>query len=171
MIILYFILGIIAALLLIALISPATYLVEKSIVINKPVNEVYMKVADLKYYNKWNPWQQTDPTATANITGSADSIGHRYGWEGKKVGVGSLTLANRTTNQSIHFDLEFVKPWKSKADDDWTFTNENGNTKVVWRNSGGLPFPVARIMGPMIKKNLNHQFEVGLSNLKKMCEG
>jgi hypothetical protein len=25
-------------------------------------------------------------------------------------------------------------------------------------------------MGPLIRKNLNHQFDKGLDNLKKMCE-
>jgi len=170
MIILYFIIGLLAALLVIALISPGSFLVEKTTVINRPVSEVYTKVANLNYYKQWNPWQQSDPTAKGTITGTPDTIGHQYSWEGKKVGVGSLTLANRTVNQNVHFKLQFLKPWKSQADDSWTFTPENGGTKVTWRNSGELPFPVARLMGPVIKKNLNQQFETGLSNLKKMCE-
>jgi hypothetical protein len=41
---------------------------------------------------------------------------------------------------------------------------------VTWQNSGQLPWPIASLMGPMINKNLNHQFEQGLNNLKKMCE-
>ena len=47
---------------------------------------------------------------------------------------------------------------------------KSGETKVIWQNSGELPWPMARIMGPLINKNLNHQFEKGLSNLKKMVE-
>ena len=171
MIVIYFILGLLVALLVIALVSPSNYLVEKSTVINRPANDVYMKVADLNNYRKWNPWQQSDPTAEATITGAPDSIGHKYAWVGKKVGVGSLTLANRNTNQSVHFRIEFIKPFNAKADDSWTFTTENGQTKVNWRNSGDLPFPIARLMGPVLKKNLNQQFEAGLVNLKKLCEG
>jgi hypothetical protein len=86
------------------------------------------------------------------------------------VGEGSLTI-NSVDKKHIHFDLEFLKPWKSHAKDNWLFEEwQNGETKVTWQNSGELPWPMARIMGPLINKNLNHQFEKGLSNLKKMVE-
>ena len=70
-----------------------------------------------------------------------------------------------------HFDLEFLKPWKSKAKDNWLFEAwGNNETKVTWQNSGALPWPMASLMGPMIIKNLNFQFQQGLNNLKQMCE-
>ena len=72
----------------------------------------------------------------------------------------------------IHFDLEFLKPWKAKAKDNWLFEHwGTSETKVTWQNSGDLPWPMARLMGPMLNKNLNHQFGIGLNNLKKLCEG
>jgi len=75
-------------------------------------------------------------------------------------------------DRHIHLALEFLKPWKSKAKDNWLFEPwGDGETKVTWQNSGNLPWPMARLMGTIINKNLNHQFEVGLSNLKKLCEG
>lgn len=171
MIFVYIILGLIILFLLIAALMPKNYNVEKSTVIKKPVQEVMGRVGDLNHYSKWNPWQQSDPTAKSTISGTALQPGHRYGWEGKKVGVGSLTIRS-ADNKHIHFDLEFVKPWKSKAKDNWLFEDwGNGSeTKVTWQNSGELPWPVARFMGPMITKQLNHQFEIGLANLKKMCE-
>lgn len=172
MIIIYILLGLIVLILLIAALLPKSYNVEKSTVIKKPLSEVMNKVGDLNYYSKWNPWQQSDPTARNTITGTPKSPGHQYRWEGKKVGVGSLTI-NNIDNKHIHFDLEFFKPWKSKAKDNWLFEpwGDGNETKVTWQNSGGLPFPMARLMGPVINKNLNKQFEEGLVNLKKMCEG
>ena len=151
---------------------PKAFNIEKTIVINKSVADVMNRVGDLNYYSKWNPWQQTDPTAKQIITGTPKVSGHKYSWEGKKVGVGSLTL-NNLDDKHIHFDLEFLKPWKSKAKDNWLFEQwGNGNeTKVTWQNSGGLPWPIARLMGPMLHKSLSQQFEKGLENLKKMCEG
>jgi hypothetical protein len=74
-------------------------------------------------------------------------------------------------DRNIHFDLEFFKPWKSKAKDNWHFESVGSNeTKVIWQNSGQLPWPMARLMGPMISKGLNKQFVEGLNNLKKLCE-
>jgi len=149
---------------------PKTFNVEKTIVISRPVTVVMDRVSDLNHYSKWNPWQQADPTAKGSITGSAKVPGHKYSWEGKKVGVGSLTLKNMD-DRHIHFDLEFLKPWKSKAKDNWLFEPwGDGETKVTWQNSGQLPWPIASLMGPMITKSLHQQFEQGLNNLKKMSE-
>lgn len=172
MIFVYIFLGLIALVLIVAALMPKTFNVEKSIIINRPITEVMNKVGDLNYYSKWNPWQQTDPTATSNITGNPKSPGHKYSWVGKKVGVGSLTL-RKMDDSHINFDLEFLKPWKSSAKDNWHFEpwGSGSETKVTWQNSGGLPWPIASLMGPMINKNLNHQFEQGLNNLKKMVEG
>ncbi|MEP6700505.1 MAG: SRPBCC family protein [Bacteroidota bacterium] len=171
MIVIYIFVGIIVLLLLAAALLPKVYNVEKTIVINKPVADVMNRIGDLNYYSQWNPWQQSDPTAKNNVTGSAKMPGHRYSWEGKKVGVGSLTL-NNMDDKHIHFDLEFLKPFKSKAKDNWLFEQwgDGSETKVTWQNSGQLAWPIASLMGPMITKNLNTQFVQGLVNLKKMCE-
>lgn len=171
MIFIYIFLGLIVTLLIIAALMPKVFNVEKTIVINKPVADVMSRVADLNYYSQWNPWQQSDTTTKSTITGTPKTAGHKYAWEGKKVGVGSLTL-NSIDDKHIHFDLEFLKPWKSKAKDNWLFEpwGNDGETKITWQNSGQLPWPIASLMGPMINKNLNHQFEQGLNNLKKMCE-
>ena len=171
MIIIYILAGLIAGLLIAAALMPKIYNVEKTIVINRPVADVMNRISDMNYYSQWNPWQQSDPTAKSTITGMAATPGHKSAWTGKKVGVGSLTL-QRIDDKHIHFELEFVKPWKSKAKDNWMFEpwGDGGETKVTWQNSGDLPWPMARLMGPMINKNLNHQFEQGLNNLKKMVE-
>jgi len=172
MIFVYIFIGLIVLLLVAAATMPKSYSIEKTIIINRSSNEVMNRIADLSYYSQWNPWQQSDPTAKSTITGTAGSSGHKYAWEGKKVGVGSLTLLNMDSKH-IHFELEFFKPWKAKAKDNWLFEqwSDGNETKVTWQNSGDLPWPMARLMGPMLNKNLNHQFEQGLNNLKKMCEG
>lgn len=154
-----------------AALMPKVYNIEKTIVINKPVREVMNRIGNLNEYALWNPWQQTDPKAQKTITGEPNTPGHKYAWEGKKVGMGSLTLRD-IDEKHIHFDLEFLKPWKAKAKDNWLFEHwGNSETKVTWQNSGDLPWPMARLMGPMLNKNLNHQFGIGLNNLKQLCEG
>jgi hypothetical protein len=163
-------LALVVGVLLLAAFLPSMYQIEKVRVIKKPISEVMRIAGDLNFYAKWNPWQQMDSSATKTITGNPQSIGHTYSWHGKKTGVGRLTI-NRIDDTHIHFDLEFLKPWKSHAKDDWSFEKTGDNeTKVIWRNSGDLPWPMARLMGPLIIKNLSHQFEKGLNNLKQMVE-
>jgi hypothetical protein len=171
MLFVYILLAVIITLLIVSALMPKTYNVERSIVILKPVNEVMSRVGDFNYYSAWNPWQQMDPNATKKITGSPLTPGHKYEWQGRKTGIGSLTV-NKVDDKHIHLDLEFIKPWKTSAKDNWMFEKwgDGNETKVTWQNNGELPWPMARLMGPMINKNLQHQFGVGLENLKKMCE-
>jgi len=172
MIVVYILVGIIATLLIAAALMPKAYNVEKSTIIHKPIKQVMEQVSNFNNYAAWNPWQKTEPDATKTITGTPGTPGHKYAWQGKKIGVGSLTV-NHLDDRHIHLDLEFLKPWKAKAKDNWMFEpwGDGSETKVNWQNSGELPWPMARLMGPMINKNLNTQFVIGLGNLKKMCEG
>jgi len=170
MIFVFIFIGLVLAILIVSAFMPSRYQVEKNAIINKTVNEVMDKVGNLNHYASWNPWQQTDPSATKTVTGIPKTNGHKYAWHGKKVGMGSLTITGIDAKH-IHFDLEFLKPWKSHAKDNWLFEEwGHAETKVTWQNSGELPWPMARLLGPIINKNLNHQFEKGLNNLKKMVE-
>ncbi len=171
MIVVYILLGLIIILLIGAALLPKMYNIERTIIIHKPVREVMKHVGDFNDYAEWNPWHKMEPKSTRTITGAPNTAGHKYEWVGKKIGAGSLTLIN-LDDKHIHILFEFIKPWKTKAKDNWLFEpwGDGSQTKVTWQNSGELPWPIARLMGPMINKNLYHQFGVGLENLKKMSE-
>ncbi len=171
MIFVYIFIGLVATILIISFLMPKTYNIERSIIIKKPVEEVKNHVGDFNHYSDWNPWQKMEPGSVKTISGTPHKPGHRYEWKGKKIGMGSLTL-KQTDAKHIHIDLEFLKPWKAKAKDNWLFEpwGDNIETKVTWQNNGELPWPMARLMGPMIAKNLDHQFGTALENLKNMCE-
>ncbi|RYY55999.1 MAG: hypothetical protein EOO09_08195 [Chitinophagaceae bacterium] len=169
-IVLYIFGALIIGLLVGAIWMPKTFHIEKKIVIEQPSATVIDHVANLNYYSKWNPWQQVDKQAVMTITGTPKTAGHKYEWKGPKVGQGHLTLLD-LDNHHVHFSLQFIKPFKSTAKDNWHFEpwGENG-TRVTWENSGNLPWPIARLVGPMMTKGLNKQFEKGLANLKSLCE-
>lgn len=156
--------------LIIPLFMPKSYAIEKTIDIKASAQECFDKVADLNNYRDWNPWSQMEPDASKQITGSPKTVGHRYSWEGNKIGSGSLTVKKLAPHKSVDLDLEFIRPFKSKSDDMWTFEEKDGTTRVTWKNQGPLAYPTARLIGPFITKNLSQQFETGLSNLKKLCE-
>jgi hypothetical protein len=174
MVILYIVsglVGVVVIILIVALFMPGRYHIEKRAIIARPKDFVMDRVADLNYYAQWNPWQKMEPGSKSEINGTPKTAGHSYSWEGKKIGMGSLTLRD-IDRRHVHFYLDFVKPWKASASDDWHFEEwGNGETKVTWQNSGDLPYPIARLMGPMLSKTLEKQFVEGLKNLKNLCEG
>jgi len=170
MIVVYILVALVALFFIAAALMPASYNIEKSIVINKPASAPFEKVANLSNYRDWNPWQKMEPASISEITGTPASPGHKFAWEGKKIGTGSLTVKSAVPYKLVQLDLQFIRPFKSQANDNWKFEENNGSTKVTWQNDGGLPYPMGRIMGAMIKANLNKQFEIGLKNLKEACE-
>ena len=170
MIFIYVFVGLILFILLLSGVMPGKYNVSQTIVINAETGKVFNHVANLNHYRDWNPWQRMDPATVSNVEGTPKSIGHKYSWEGKKTGIGSLTIRSISENRNIEFALEFIKPWKTKADDLWDFQDQQGSCSVTWRNTGELPWPMARLMGPMINKQLRNQFAQGLKNLKETCE-
>lgn len=172
MLIAYFILLLLVLLLVVAALLPKVYHIEKSVIIKQPVAAVMGKVSDFNFYAAWNPWQQMDPAAHVWITGQPKTPGHKYEWRGKKTGTGQMLLTT-IDDKHIRLDVLFFKPWKSRATENWFFEpwSDGSETKVTWQNNGNLPYPLGRLLGPVIHKNLNHRFETGLNNLKKLCEG
>jgi hypothetical protein len=168
--ILYVLMAIIVTLLVVALYLPNRYFYEKSTIIKMPSDFVLDKVGDLRCYAEWNPWQKKEPNAKKTFTGTPKTNGHTYAWEGKKVGQGNITIRD-IDSKHIFFLLEFIKPFKATARDNWVFEEwGNGETKVTWQNFGNLPYPLGRLMGYMMNKTLDRQFTEGLQNLKKFCE-
>lgn len=171
MIVIYIFVGLFSAVFIIAALMPSSYSIQKSIVVNAPPQKIFENVADLNRYKDWNPWQKMEPQSKTTITGTPATPGHKFEWEGKKIGMGSLTIRDVKPYTDVHIDLEFLKPWKSKANDIWKFEATGSNqVKITWSNNGPLAYPMARLMSPMINKNLNAQFEAGLKSLKELCE-
>jgi hypothetical protein len=166
----YAVLAIVAVFLIVGALLPASYTVERSIEIAKPPAVVYRHVSDYNAWLEWSPWPKTEPTAKQTVTGEPGVVGMTWSWEGEQVGVGSMTLAAVDEGKSIHSKLVFKEPMTSEADDYVLLEPTENGTKVTWRNTGGLPYPVGRYFGLGVEGMLGPQFEEGLESLKALCE-
>ncbi|MEK7729253.1 MAG: SRPBCC family protein [candidate division KSB1 bacterium] len=162
--------GLVALFFIVAAFLPSSYAVERSIEINKAPEVVFEQVADFNNYLKWNPWSKTEPSAKNTIGGTQKEPGASWMWEGDTVGTGSLTIEKLEPHKAIQSKLKFLKPFESEASDSWTFEPTASGTKVVWHNTGELPYPVMRYMGLMMEGMLGPQFEQGLRDLKALSE-
>ena len=86
MIILIYLLAIVSIVLLIALLLPSSYTISKTITVGAKIEDCYEKIANLNNYKDWNPFAQMEPNAIGVISGSPNTIGHQYTWDGKKIG-------------------------------------------------------------------------------------
>lgn len=148
---------------------PANYCVSRSIEIEKPIAEVAPHISNFNQWSAWSPWYELEPDAKLTFEGTPATIGHKMSWNGKKNGVGSLTLTSVSAN-GIEGNLVFVKPFAMTSKDIWNFKDENGKTIVTWTSTGNLSYPFGRLFGLSLEQMLGEQKEHGLKKLKEVCE-
>lgn len=169
------VLGILIALtLIIGLIQPTHFAYDKSKVINAPKQTVFNQINNLKNWENWGPWDDYDSTLQVTYGEVYEGPGGTYKWTGdaKTSGNGTITLTESTPD-SLNFDLDFggegsAKGWFKLAD------AEGGGTNTTWGMSFDVPYPFNAFTiftkGAM-EKNIYDMFELGLSDMKKYCEG
>lgn len=129
--------GVVSALLalLIAVIvmQPATTQVQRSKVIAATPEQVWPHVADLQATQAWSPWADLDPDQVVVYSEATSGVGAYYTWQGNDdVGSGKMTITAVEPNQSVVCDLQFIEPFESNAIASTTLEPVEGGTKVTW---------------------------------------
>jgi effector-binding domain-containing protein len=164
---------VIAIAVIIGLVTPKDYNLNREIVIKSPSNTIFKTISHYSEFPKWSPWQELDPNMKTNIEGTDGTVGAKYSWEGNdKAGSGSMEITKIEDGKSVEQALEFLKPFKSSSTTYFTIEPAEGGQKVTWGMKGENGF-VGRIfmtlMGGM-DKAVGKDYEKGLANLKTLCE-
>ncbi|WP_298761017.1 SRPBCC family protein [uncultured Psychroserpens sp.] len=173
MIVLYILGGIVAFIILLALIAPKHYEVNRSIIIDKPLPEVFNYLKHIKNQDYWSPWKKRDPDMTQEFIGTDGQVGFISKWNGnKEVGTGEQEIMNIVENDRVEARLRFFKPWKSESDAVTRVDDAgDGKTKVTWGFSGINKVPANIFMMLYnVDKHVGKDFEEGLASLKEILE-
>lgn len=144
------------------------YHVERSIVINKPLETVQKSLRDYKQWPRWSPWLIMEPDAALTYSDRQGQVGANYGWSGVLIGAGSMELTE-VHSSALKMHLNFVKPFKSEADVGFLLEELENGTKVTWSMDGHLPFFMFWMTGKM-KTFIGMDYERGLNMLKEYLE-
>lgn len=172
--ILIVLLAIICAILIIAIFTKKDYGVTRSVLINKPLPEVFGYVKMLKNQNDYSKWGSMDPEMEKIYSGTDGTIGFISGWKSKddNVGSGEQEITAIEEGKRIDFDLRFKEPFESNAKTFMT-TEATGlnQTKVTWGFNGKMNYPLNIFLLFMnMEKMLGDDFQTGLNNLKNKLE-
>ncbi len=173
MIILYIIFGIVAALLIAGLFINKDMKAIRTIVINKPNEEVFNYIKYLKNQQYYSKWATMDPNMKNEFRGTDGEAGFVNSWVGnKKVGQGEQEIKGIEEGKRLITELRFIKPFKSVAKA--TISTESVNessTKVSWGFEGQMNYPmnVMKLFMNM-EKAVGDDFSIGLNNLKIILE-
>ena len=160
--------------LVIALFVKKEYSVEREVLINKPVPEVFNYIKYIKNQDHYSTWNMKDPNMKKDYRGTDGTVGFVSAWdsEDKEVGKGEQEIKEIKENQQMNMELRFYRPFEA-TDYAYMITEPEGGsqTKVKWGFNGKMPYPMNAIMPLMnMDKMLGDELQQGLNNLKRELE-
>jgi hypothetical protein len=160
--------------LIVALVVPKEYHVEREITINKPKDSVFNYVKYLKNQDNFSVWAKMDPTMKKTFSGTDGTVGAIAGWDStdKNVGKGEQEIKNIIPGERLEFELRFKVPFES-TDTAYMTTEAISptQTKVEWGFDGKSPYPMNLMLAFMnMDEMLGKDLETGLKNLKAIQE-
>ncbi len=165
---------VVAAIAVLAFVSPTEFKVERDVVINKPKAEVFNYLKLLKNQNEWGPWVKKDPKVKLTYTGTDGEVGFISKWdsEHEELGVGEQEIKKITDGERIDTELRFVEPWESTSNGYMTTEDAGeGKTKVAWGFTGSMPRPMnLMLVFTDFEALVAKDFEEGLASLKEVVE-
>jgi len=166
--------GIIVLILITASFLKKDYNVERDITISKPKDSVFAYIKYLKNQGNYSKWAKMDPNSKMEYKGTDGTVGFSYTWNSqiKDVGQGEQTIKKIVENESIDYELHFIKPFEGLADAYLTTeTVGNNQTKVRWGFTGHMKYPFNIFLLVMnMDKLIGDDLSVGLTNLKGILD-
>ncbi|MFD0766548.1 SRPBCC family protein [Mucilaginibacter lutimaris] len=166
--------GIIVVVLLLAAIAPKSYSVQRSIIINKPRQQVFDYVKYLRNQDNYSKWVMMDPNKRMTYSGTDGTEGYNAAWDSdmKQAGKGNQTIEKIVDGERVDIRVVFIKPFAGVADT-YIATQEVApdSTTVKWAFYSKMPFPMnAMLLIINMEKMLGKDMEESLNNLKRVLE-
>ena len=144
---------------------------ERSIVINAPVEKVFKEVNTFRTITEWSPWTKLDPEMTTEYSGPTAGVGAKYAWasEVQEVGVGSQEILESRKNEYVKSRMDFGIEGEFTAE--FMLEAAEGGTNLTWSYNGKVESLVWKLLLSGIEGQLGPMYEEGLVNLKTFVEG
>ncbi len=151
------------------IILPSEYNVERTIVINAKPEAIHPFVEDLQQWPKWTPWHNADSKVKITPGEIHKGLGASQQWAGNK-GTGILEITKSSTDYGIDYFLD-MKAESLNTEGKVTYQNQGDTTQVNWSTKGKFTLP---IISPYIAMAMDGtagpMLEQGLGKLKKLVE-
>jgi len=164
------VIGIVAVLLIIGMLLPSGFKVQRSVVINAPASKIYPLIADPRQWKQWAVWNRRDPAMKMEYSGAESGTGAKWSWESKTEGNGVMEFTAAVPNKHVDYALSFPD-FGMTSRGELRLTSESSGTRVTWTNEGDMGNnPVNRYFGLLMDRMVGPDFEAGLANLKTFSE-
>ncbi len=164
--------AVLGILIIVIAMRPATFHIERSIVMNAPPVVPFGEVNDFHQWAAWSPYEKLDPQMKKTFEGPPSGLGAIYRWDGNnKAGAGSSTIVTSEKPSRVLIKLDFTKPFEASNLATFTFTPEGAGTKVTWAMDGHNNF-VSKAFGLVMNMDalIGDDFATGLTTMKAVSE-
>ncbi|MDD4992033.1 MAG: SRPBCC family protein [Paludibacter sp.] len=163
----------VAAILIAALFAGKEMNIERSVIIEKPLSEVFNYLKFVRNQDNFSVWNMTDPNMNKNYKGTDGEVGYIYSWDSptnKNVGAGEQEVLSIEEGKNIQYEVRFSRPMKNVAKSGFVIDKVSENqTRVLWGFYSPAKFPM-NVMKGMMEKMLGKDIEKSLDNLKSVLE-
>jgi uncharacterized protein YndB with AHSA1/START domain len=159
-----------ALLLVIGLLLPSGFKVQRSVAIAAPPATVYAFIVDPRQWKAWSVWNQRDPAMQMQYSGAASGAGAKWSWQSKSEGNGAMEFTAAVPNERVDYALSFPD-FGMISQGALRLTPQGSGTLVTWTNEGDMGSnPINRYFGLMMDRLVGPDFEGGLKNLQALAE-
>jgi Polyketide cyclase / dehydrase and lipid transport len=155
--------------LIFTLIQPSKGYVERTVVINAPVQEVFRELNTYQTFTLWSPWAKMDANAKYTYDGPDSGVGAKMAWEGKSIGKGSQWIEASTPDKHIKNVINF-EDLNGVFYAQYILEPEGNQTKLTWTYDGVNNGFLGKMRWLFMKGALGAQYEEGLHDLKYLIE-
>ncbi|EAQ63467.1 hypothetical protein MED121_08156 [Marinomonas sp. MED121] len=162
---LLWIIGFVISLTLIYLVTlKGHYQVDRSILINAPINKVYDRIRSVKSWPQWSPWLHHDEDPNLKYQGKIGDVGSSLEWHGPYIGSGKLNLISQVSPYSLIFELKQKHYLTSVTNIEFQLEETSTGTRLNWSMNTSLPFIFCLFLGKR-QHQLNKDYDIALARL------
>ncbi len=161
------------AVLVLGLFQPREFNYEYSTVVQAPKEVVFAQLEDLRKWEEWGPWQQSDTTLSVTYGEQTSGLGASYSWTSELSGNGTMTIVHLDPPNELRTELDFEGQGGGKG----YFLLEDapeGGTLLKWGFSFQVPYPFNAFMVfqdlEAHDTAIEEEFNRGLANIKNLAE-
>lgn len=177
MTILYWVLGVVAALVVLVLVraamKPDVFRLTRRIHIEAPPEKVYALIEDFHEWLRWSPFEKMDAEGQLkrSYSGAARGRGAVYEWQGKKTGQGRMEIVEARPGAVVKIKLDFIKPFPANNVAEFTLARDGDGTEVAWSMYGPQRF-LFKVMDTVVgtERMMGPVFAQGLADMKTAAE-
>lgn len=162
----------IAVFLVVVVMQPAAYHVERTAEIEAPPEVVFALLNDFKGFKRWSPWDAKDPSMKTTYGEKTAGVGGSYDWSGNdQVGEGTMTIIESTPSSKVVMRLDFKKPMESTATAGFIIAKSGQGSKTTWYVDGENNFVgKAACLFMDMDEHIGAAYESGLAKLNTIAQ-